>query len=292
MHDLERIQCWMQAVLMHPGGSEQGVDSEAARRAIDVPPERTERIITRSRVLSALERLDIYNRAYFARLLECLRESYPVLLHALGDDAFDTFALDYLQKHPSRSYTLNHLGENFPRYLAESRPLDSDDESGPSWPDFLIDLATLEWTYNEVFDGPGGEGRRLLSAEQLRSISPESWPEARLMTVPCLRVLALRYPVHRYYSTVRRKKKAKPVQPKETLLGITRRRYIIRRYEVSRPQFVLLGALLRGETIGEAIRLAGEAAGEDVDQFAADLGEWFRNWAAEGFFLTVALEKS
>jgi hypothetical protein len=201
MHDLAQIQRWMQAVLMHPAGAAEGIASAEARQAIDLPLDQAERVVTRSRSLSGLERLAIYGRAYYARLLDCLRESYPVLFHALGEDAFGAFALDYLQKYPSRSYTLNDLGASFPRYLRESRPAD---EPGPSWPDFIIDLAALEWTYNEVFDGPGAEGQRLLGAEQLRSVPPERWPEARLVPVPCLRVLALRYPVHTYYTAVRR----------------------------------------------------------------------------------------
>jgi hypothetical protein len=289
MHDLDQIQRWMQAVLMHPGGAEAGAASEAAREAIDGPPEEAERVVTRSRALSGLERLAIYNRAYYARLLECLRESFPVLFHALGEDAFGSFALDYLQKYPSRSYTLNDLGANFPRYLRESRPAD---EPGPSWPDFVIDLATLEWTYNEVFDGPGVEGHLLLRPDRLRAIPPERWPDARLVPVPCLRLLHLSYPVHGYYTAVRRRKEPEFPEPAATFLAVTRRRYVIRRHELSRPQFVLLEALLRGQSVGEAIGLAGEAAGDDVDQFAADLAEWFREWTAEGFFQTVELPDS
>jgi hypothetical protein len=284
MHDLAQIQRWMQAVLMHPGGAEAGAASEVARQAIDVPPEEAERVVTPSRALSGLERLAIYNRAYYARLLECLRESYPVLFHALGEDAFGSFALDYLQKYPSRSYTLNDLGANFPRYLRESRP---DDEPGPSWPDLVIDLATLEWTYNEVFDGPGVEGRRLLRPHRLRAIPPERWPEARLVPVLCLRLLELSYPVHDYYTAVRRHKEPEFPEPAATFLAVTRRRYVIRRHDLSRPQFVLLEALLRGQSVGEAIGLAGEVSGDDMDRFASDLQEWLREWTAEGFFRAV-----
>jgi len=118
MHDLNQIQRWMQAILMNPAGAEEGAGST----------EQAEQIVTRSRALSGLERLAIYNRAYYARLLDCLRESFPVLFHALGEDAFGAFAIDYLQKYPSRSYTLNDLGSNFPRYLRESRPPDEDGE--------------------------------------------------------------------------------------------------------------------------------------------------------------------
>jgi len=133
------------------------------------------------------------------------------------------------------------------------------------------------------------EGQRLLRLEQLQAIPPERWPEARLVPVPCLRVLALRYPIHLYYSAVRRGKEADFPDPVETLLAVTRRRYVIRRYELSRPQFVLLEALLAGRPIGEAIQVAADAAGDDDDHFAAELSEWFRNWTAERFFRTVEL---
>jgi hypothetical protein len=283
MHDLEQIQRWMQAVLMHPAGAAEGVASADARQAIDVSPEQVERVATRSASLSALERLAIYNRAYYARLLDCLRESFPGLFHALGEEAFGAFALGYLQKYPSRSYTLNDLGANFSRYLSETRPPDEGD-----WPNFLIDLATLEWTYNEVFDGPGVEGRALLDAEQLSAIPPERWPEARLIPVPCLRVLAFHYPVHRYLSAVRRKKKAAFPAAAQTRLAVTRRNYIIRRYELSRPQFILLEALLAGQTVGEAISCAAEVVGADSRRFTRQLRGWFRDWTAEGFFQAVS----
>ena len=284
MHDLKQIQRWMQAVLMHPAGVEEGIASEAARQAIDVPAEQVERVVTPSKALNALERLAIYNRAYYARLLDCLRESYPVLCHAVGEDAFGGFALDYLQKYPSHSYTLNDLGANLPRYLRETRP---DDEPTPGWPDFLIDLATLEWTYDEVFDGPGVEGQPLLKADQLRMIPPQRWPEARLVPVPCLRLLHLSYPVHLYYTAVRRKQEPAPPDPAETFLAVSRRRYVIRRYELARAQSELLQALLRGETVGAAIGAAADVAAGDEDRFAADLTGWFREWTAEGFFQSV-----
>jgi hypothetical protein len=289
MHDLAQLQRWMQAVLTHPAGAAEGVASDAARREIDLPPDEAERVVTRSRALTALERLAIYNRAYYARLLDCLRESYPVLCQALGEDAFGSFALGYLQKYPSHSYTLNDLGANFPRYLRETRPADEGGGAGPSWPDFIIDLATLELTYNEVFDGPGVEGRRLVRPDHLRKIDPARWPEARLVPVPCLRLLELRYPAHAYYTAVRRKKEPGFPDGVETLLAVTRRRYVIRRHELTRPQHVLLEALLRGESVGGAIRRSAGATADDEDRFAADLGRWFRDWTAEGFFLRVEL---
>src|SRR5260370_10903967 len=197
--DLGHIQRWMQAVLMHPVGAAEGIGSSEARHCIDVGPGEAEQVITRSRALTALERLGIYGYAYYARLLECVREEFPVLMHALTQEVFDAFAVGYLQVYPSRSYTLLQLGANFPRYLAETRPEDGGGEGLPAaWPDFLIHLATLELTFNEVFDGPGAEGEHLLDADRLRTIPPERLLEARLASVPCLRLLALHYPGHQY----------------------------------------------------------------------------------------------
>ena len=282
---LEHIQRWMQAVLMHPVGIAEGIASDEARRHIDIEPGEAEKVITRSRSLTAHERLGIYGYAYYARLLECLREEFPVLMHALTQEVFDTFAVGYLQAYPSRSYTLLQLGANFPRYLSETRPEDGGGEGLPTdWPDFLIDLATLELTFNEIFDGPGVEGERLFDAEQLLAIPAERLPEARLIGVSCLRLLPLRYPVHRYFTAARRHEDPMPPEAADTYLAVTRRRYVVRHYELSPPAYELLRALLAGQTVGEAIGQAARAAGPDLERFAANLRIWFRDWAAEGFF--------
>jgi Putative DNA-binding domain len=283
--DLGHIQRWMQAVLMHPVGIAEGIASAEARRHIDVGPDEAETVVTRSRALTALERLGIYGYAYYARLLECLREEFPVLMHALTQEVFDAFAVGYLQAYPSRSYTLLRLGANFPRYLAETRPEEGGGGGLPAdWPDFLIDLATLELAFNEVFDGPGAEGERLLDAEQLLAIPAEHLPDFRLVAVSCLRLLPLRYPVHRYFTEVRRRQDPVPPEAAETYLAVTRQRYVVRHYELSPPAYQLLRALLAGQTVGEAIGQAARAAGPDLDRFAANLRAWFRDWAAEGFF--------
>jgi hypothetical protein len=289
LHTIGQIQRWMQSVIMHPRSIHEGIASADARRHIDVDLNEVEQVVNRSRALTAAERLAIYGYAYYARLLECMREEFPVLLHALGRDVFDAFAADYLQKYPSRSYTLMKLGSDFPRYLVETRPEAGDERELPAdWPDFLIDLATLELAFNEVFDGPGTEGISLLDPDQLSMIAPGRLAEARLAGVSCLRLIALRYPVHRYITAVRRHEDPALLEPAETYLAVTRRDFVVRHYELSRPAYQLLSALLDGEAVGEAIAWAAETTAPDLERFAADLREWFNDWAAEGFFRSLA----
>ena len=72
-HTLDELQRWMQAVITHPHGVISGIESSDARDLIAILPAQAERVVTRSRALTAIERLDIYNHAYFGRLLECLK---------------------------------------------------------------------------------------------------------------------------------------------------------------------------------------------------------------------------
>jgi hypothetical protein len=283
--ELDQVQRWLQAVITHPGGAAAGVASEQARRHIDIAPGDVERVIARSQALASLDRLEIYAGAYYARLLECLRSEFPVLLQAIGEDIFDDFAFGYLQAYPSRSYTLNRLGADFPKYLAETREAELD--AGLGWPDLLVDLATLEWTIGEVFDGPGVEGRTLLDEEQLRSIPAEHWPEVRLVPVPCLRRLALRFPVLPYYNAFRGGQDTLPTAPSDSYVALTRRDYVVRSFELSRDQYVLLGALLESQPLGEAIGLVASSAETNPDRLAMDLRTWFQEWTAAGFFQGV-----
>jgi hypothetical protein len=279
------IQRWMQAVLTHPDGVAGGMRSPEARGEIEVGPDELGRVLTRSRALSAADRLGVYANAYYARLLECLREEFPALVHTLGQDVFDGFAVDYLQAHPPKSYTLQELGSNFPKFLAETCPADEN----PAWAAFLIDLASLERVYNEVFDGPGVEGRQLLTADHLLALPPDRWPYARLVLADGFRLVELRSPVHEYITSIRRNEEPSPPNSAETLLAVHRRDYVVRRHPLLRPQYVLLRTLLAGESIGTAIGRAAELHGPDLDVFAAGLRAWFCDWAAEGFFLCVEL---
>ena len=288
--ETSKIQRWMQAVITHPQGVVAGIESEQAQSEIDVAPGDIEDVISRSNALDSIQRLHVYANAYYARLLECLRDEFPALVHTLGEEAFDGFAFGYLQTYPSQSYTLADLSRKFPRYLAETRPAESDPAGGDAdWPEFLIDLATLERTYSEVFDGPGTEGEQILKSEDLTAISPGIWPAARLVPVPCLRLLRLSYPAHEYVSGIRRKENPPPPEPSPTYLVITRREYVVRRTTVSRDEYDLLQLLIDGQTVGEAIRQTAEHTETEFDEFADSLQTWFRNWAVGGFFLSVEL---
>lgn len=285
--ELDHLQRWMQAVITHPGGIEAGAASGLARTALgEEGPVTLDSIVLRSRRLGSADRLRVYGNAYFARLLECLRAEFPAMVKALGEEAFDGLAFGYLLEHPSASYTLSRLAAELPGHLARTRPPRDADltDNNPDFADFLIDLATLERTYSEVFDGPGPEQTDSLNASDVEGLTADQFAAARLVLHDCVRLLTLRFPVHEFASAVRQGRETDFPVARPTRLVVTRRDYIVRRIEVTPPQFELLAALQRGDSLGAALLPLQPSDGADVSQLAADLRRWFFEWSAAPLF--------
>ena len=123
----------------------------------------------------------------------------------------------------------------------------------------------------------------------MRAVPAERWPEARLVPVPCLRLLALRFPVQEYHAEVREENSPAVPEPAETWLAVTRRNYVVRHSSLSALEYRLLSALAAGRNVGEAITEAARSSGADLDHLAANLHEWFQRWGALGFFQAVEL---
>ena len=179
---LEQLQAWMQAMLVHSG-------CPTAETLLHIEPSPT---------LSPPERLAIYQRGYYARLIQCLEGQYKALCHALGKELFDDFAREYLLQCPSGSPTLAVLGEQFSAYLESTRP-DKDLETKELWVDFMVDLARFEWDLYRSFDAPGNEGKPYAA--------PDS-EDSKLRLQPCFFLHRYRFPVSAYYEGVARDRKS------------------------------------------------------------------------------------
>ena len=67
--------------------------------------------------LSSVERLEIYSRSYWFRILDSLYDDFPGLRAVLGQRAFHLLARAYLADCPSRSFTLRDLGSRLEDWL-------------------------------------------------------------------------------------------------------------------------------------------------------------------------------
>lgn len=97
--------------------------------------------------LRASERVDIYNRMYWSRLLDCVADDHPGLCALLGERKFWALTHAYLHKYPSRSYTLRNLCSRMARFIAEEPELTAPHTAA------ALDIVRFEWAQIVAFDG-------------------------------------------------------------------------------------------------------------------------------------------
>src|SRR5262252_285082 len=89
--------------------------------------------------LTSFERLEIYNRVYWFRVLDCLYDDYPGLRAVLGEERFMKLITAYLAKYPSASFTLRNLGSRLEKFIREQ----------PKWvaprKEIALEMARFEW---------------------------------------------------------------------------------------------------------------------------------------------------
>lgn len=270
---LDRLQRWMQGVVVHPGSIEEALRSPAAL----ADAASADDVILPSKTLMPSERVGIYHGMYLMRMEEALASDYPALKHVLGEEAFFELARDYVQTYPSRSHTFNRLGDHLPEFLKNA--------GGRRHQEFLVDLARLELAVTEVFDAP--ETKPLREA-QIAAVRLEEWERAVLRAVPAFRLLECRYNVNDYAQAVKEEKRPPKPKLKQTWLAIYRREYAVYRLELPRAAHDLLADLVSGLSLGPAIQ-AALARGARRRPQEQQLFRWFRDWVAGGIFASVRI---
>ena len=268
---LDRVQRWMQAVVVHPGSVDDGIRSTAA--VAEIPAAAVEYVVRPSARLTAVQRVGIYHGMYLGRMVDALESDYPALRRLLGAEGFADLVRDYVQAHPSRSYTLNRLGDHLPAFIATA--------TGLRRRGFGHDLARLELAMSQVFDE---EETPALTPEAIAAVPAAAWEGARLHPIAAFRLLAVRHPVSTFVdadggNAPQRGRRAGGV-------AVYRRGYGVYRLDLSPPAHALLEALTAGATIGEAVGRALARRGRG-SVAAEDLHRWFREWVAAGIFRAV-----
>lgn len=287
--DLERLQGWMQAVVTHRGAVGDGIASPTAQQQVEVAPGEIERVVTPSATQSAEERLAIYQRSYFGRLLEVLRATFPALRHALGDRLFEGFALDYLETHPSQSYTLEHLADRLPEHLANTRPDGGPGSAGHEpWIDFVVELATVERDFLAVWDGPGVEGLTPPDGRAITALAPPACGALRPRPTPCLRLYDLHYPVHDYLTSVRQGGSPELPAPRPTRVALSRRDYRLHFVALTPLQLTFLSELDGEKTVLQALEGVAPSVGCRPQDLLRPAQDWLVAWAGQALYQLVS----
>ena len=122
--------------------------------------------------LSPRARIEVYAEMYWLRMRDVLRDSFPQVRKALGDEDFDALVADFLREHPSTHHSLDRLGAPFPGFLKSASPEHAD-------------TAALEWQRAASFIAPDAP---VATFAELQAHPSETWGELFLTAHPSVRV--------------------------------------------------------------------------------------------------------
>jgi hypothetical protein len=290
--DLAEIQKVVLGVIQQPLTPSEGM----RKRTLDGRPVKkiVDQVIKPNDRLTSFERLEIYNRVYWFRLLSSFMEDFPGLRAVLGDQAFEKLATAYLYELPSESFTLRNLGSRLESWLRKNP------KYTPKTPRLALDMVRLEWADIDVFDQ--GELPKL-SPEDLSSLGED--PVFHFQ--PYIRLLDLAYPVDDLLLEIRRSEEAQEndiasnVVVERTHPSHGKRRRVPKREKVFlavhrqdgediffkrlEPEaFALLRALLQGRPLSQAIEESVNWTQGKVEDITGQLHDWFANWSSLGWF--------
>ena len=282
-HALTLLQHWMNSVVTERGNLDEKLGAAERRHGLNA-----EDVVAESRGLSAHERLAVYTSGYVLRLLECMRADFPVLRDFVGDSVFDTFAKAYVITLPPTSHSLYDLGEDFPRFLSETKP--------KNW--------KLDVDISEMLDLPPELARiERARAEVLRARGTEDDPPASeplspfavfgegptLQAPPCLRLLEMKFPLVDFLRRSDKGEHPQPPAPRTSLVAVGRSNYRVHMDEISPLQFAFLKACERRTASYQAVQVAALESGREPGQALAEVAVWLPVAFELGFLRAVAL---
>lgn len=238
-----------------------------------------------------LRRVQTYNRMYWYRTLDSLAEDFPGV-RAVTGKRFIALAEAYLQKHPSTSFTLRHLGRAFPAWLKRnSQKLPSGVARAAA------ECAAVEWALCQAFELETGE-----PPDPATFARPE---KLKLSLQPHLSLHALTHDVPDFLDRLRladnehaeagnaatvsgpsdapKAKAAFRIRKKKTYVVVFRTHDNgLATVKISAAEHALLADIDRGLTLARALdRAASRRGAPDV----TTVGRWFSSWSARGWLV-------
>ena len=293
--DLARLQREMAAVVMQPLTRDEQMRARLADGRATAAV--VESFIAPNSRLTAFERLEIYNRQYWFRVLGALAEDFPALRSVVGSRRFEALSIAYLTAHPSRSFTLRNLGSKLGEWL-EAHP-----EYAGRRHRLALDVVRIEWAFVEAFDLAE---HAPLTLEQIATLDGGS----RLALQPHLRLIALDYPADDLVLGLHGGEKRKwseagveheggdepplelpRLRRRPTWLAAHRLDLSVYYKRLRREEFLTLRAIGDGLPLAEALAAGFADSRIPESRRAAHVRAWFANWAELGWICAPELEE-
>ncbi|MGB6746187.1 MAG: DNA-binding domain-containing protein [Terracidiphilus sp.] len=285
--NLEAIQREMAAAVMQPLTADEGMREQSAdgRSMAEVAAS----FVAPNTRLNAFERLEIYNRQYWFRVLGALADDFPAVRSVVGSVRFESLSIAYLTDHPSRSFSLRNLGSRLVEWLRAHPEFTARRHT------LAIDVARIEWAFVESFDSADRTPLTLPQIAALEAGSP-------LALQPHLQLMALSYPADNLVLSLHKREKRLTseagVQHEDAVESPTRLPNLRRRAtwlaahrvdlsvyyrRLEHEEFLALAAIREGRPLAEALEAAFSQSYLPEQNRAWRVKTWFNNWAQFGW---------
>jgi hypothetical protein len=236
--------------------------------------------------LTSVDRLQIYARCYWYRLIDGVYDDAPGLRALLGEEKFSALVRAYLAKYPSRSFTLRNLSSRLAQFIHETPRLTAPDTA------LAHAVARFEWAQTVAFDG---EARPTLTPDDLADTPPA---KLRLGLQPYLTLLAFDWPIDDFVIAIKQREalrseasnaidrgpraasRKRVPRPRRKKTFVVVHRYNLKLYykRVDAAGFRMLTAVAAGRTLAQAVAAAGRGVKPE------QVREWFATWMELGWF--------
>jgi hypothetical protein len=246
--------------------------------------------------LTPFERLEIYNRQYWYRILGALAEDFPALKTVVGARAFEALSIAYLTTHPSRSFTLRNLGAKLTEWL-KANPKYAGRRHG-----LAVDVVRIEWAFIEVFDSAE---QTPLTLDQIATLDAGS----RLALQPHLQLIPLDYPADelllglhkidkrqtseagvKHQDAEEPPVKLQKMRRRPTWLAAHRVDFSVYYRRLRREEFLTLAAIRQGLPLADALETGFIGTRVPAARRPQLVRQWFATWAELGWICAPDLE--
>jgi hypothetical protein len=282
---LGELQARMAGAIMRPlaSGNRMQKASGSVANSIIKPNDR----------LTSFERLEIYNRQYWFRILDCFYDDYPGLRAVIGDRKFDRLARAYLARYPSESFSLRNLGSRLEKFL----------RAEPKWTAphqrLALDMVRIEWAHIVAFDEAT---KPAIHVDDLLGRQPS---KVRLALQPYITLLEVRYPVDDLLIAAKKgddrlraeasnavelhyrhkvRLNVRGLKPQRLFIAVHRMNCSVYYKPLAREQFAILRALQQGATLEKACAVLLARRGRAAKERASQVQQWFQEWTSFGWF--------
>ncbi|HYD16002.1 MAG TPA: DNA-binding domain-containing protein [Hyphomicrobium sp.] len=212
----------------------------------------------------------VYRHAYVARLIEVVRNAYPLLSLYMGDERSTAMARRYVALYPSRHANARWYATDVPELLAQN---DFAAEPG------LREISLIEKQLDLAFDAPDGA---VLDLAALSAHAPETWGELSFVPHPSAATLPLQTNAFDIWLALKNEEAtpaAKQLPEAQTFL-VWRQDGVPRIRGLGEEERMLWTEASRGKSFGGLAEMA--AVYDDPDTAAMRVAGYLAGWLGVG----------